>query len=49
MGIGVLIETLWNVKKKQTKDELLALKVLIETLWNVKKDMKRSVSARWEF
>ena len=34
--IGVLIETLWNVKKIDTKNVKSAVNVLIETLWNVK-------------
>ena len=32
----VLIETLWNVKKIDTKNVKSAVNVLIETLWNVK-------------
>ncbi len=32
----VLIETLWNVKRKRSMTELLFSMVLIETLWNVK-------------
>ena len=33
---GVLIETLWNVKKIKEMDRYYAELVLIETLWNVK-------------
>ena len=33
---GVLIETLWNVKKEQQKAAQDMTLVLIETLWNVK-------------
>ena len=32
----VLIETLWNVKKVEKTEDVLASIVLIETLWNVK-------------
>ena len=36
MEHGVLIETLWNVKKDDYTPLALELTVLIETLWNVK-------------
>ena len=36
---GVLIETLWNVKKRPTTLASAAALVLIETLWNVKNNV----------
>ena len=32
----VLIETLWNVKRRRWNNRYLIYRVLIETLWNVK-------------
>ena len=32
----VLIETLWNVKKRESELKSYPVRVLIETLWNVK-------------
>ena len=34
-GKGELIETLWNVNRKLTEEELQETVELIETLWNV--------------
>ena len=36
VDIGVLIETLWNVKRYAANAGAVGEKVLIETLWNVK-------------
>ena len=34
--LGVLIETLWNVKEESVREHIAETMVLIETLWNVK-------------
>ena len=38
---AVLIETLWNVKKRGIILTTTATSVLIETLWNVKKEAEQ--------
>ena len=47
----VLIETLWNVKKKISVRFIFPPSVLIETLWNVKsgEGLGNSERAEWLF
>ena len=41
--IGVLIETLWNVKNEDLIKILGLEEVLIETLWNVKRKCRKGI------